>query len=82
VGFQNSAVGAELGIWSQDQASFWYTTGSPEVKDVRIAGIAGLGQEAGGGPRVASARQVGRIQVVKAGNRGEGFHGLRIRVAG
>jgi len=54
----------------------------PEVKDVRIAGIAGLGQKAGGGPRVASTRHVGRIQVVKAGNKGEGSRGLRIWIAG
>jgi hypothetical protein len=31
---------------------------------------------------VASTRQVGRIQVVKAYNKGEGFRGLRIRIAG
>jgi hypothetical protein len=52
--------------------------GSPEVKDVRIAG---LGQKVGGGPRVASACQTRRIQVVKVGNK-EGFRGPRIRVAG
>jgi Threonyl and Alanyl tRNA synthetase second additional domain len=52
-----------------------------EVKDVRIVDIVGLGQEADGGTRVASTRQVGRIQVVKVENKDEGFRRLRIRVA-
>ena len=43
--------------------------------------MVGLDQEAGGGTHVASARQVGRIQVVKVGNKGEALRRLRIRVA-
>jgi misacylated tRNA(Ala) deacylase len=52
----------------------------PEVKDVRIVDIVGLDQQADGGTHVASTRQVGRIEVVKAENKGKGFRRLRIRV--
>jgi hypothetical protein len=73
--------GLDLMLVMRRQGQGRHQPGSPEVKDVRIVGIAGLGQKAGGGPRVASARRAGRIQVVKAGDE-EGFRGPRIRVAG
>ncbi len=51
-----------------------------EVKEVRIVDITGLDQQADGGTRVASTAQVGRIAVVKAENKGNGFRRLRIAV--
>jgi hypothetical protein len=50
-----SSAGRAVDLLAEKSAS------TPEVKNVGIVGIVGLGQEAGGATHVASARQVGRI---------------------
>ena len=52
----------------------------PELEVVRIVDIVGLDTQADGGTHVASTSQIGRIEVVKVENKGNGFRRLRIRL--